>query len=87
LHLFMTAYNHNHPHHEMLFSNVLVYHYYMYKETTKMAKTNRGKVVKKQENWRGTCPICKRTGVKLLWTKVMEDGSKPKVCKICGNQK
>lgn len=52
-----------------------------------MAKTNRGKVVKKQENWRGTCPICKRTGVKLLWTKVMEDGSKPKVCKICGNQK
>ncbi|GKX67342.1 hypothetical protein [Inconstantimicrobium mannanitabidum] len=46
-----------------------------------MAKNKRGKAIKKILNWRGTCPICKRTRVKLLWEK---DGQK--VCKICGNK-
>jgi len=46
-------------------------------------KTKRGNEIKKTPNWRGTCPSCSRTGVKLLWTKV--DGEKNiKVCKHCG---
>lgn len=45
-----------------------------------MAKNKRGKYVKKIKNWRGTCPICKRTGVKLLWQK-----DKVAVCKRCGD--
>ena len=29
-----------------------------------MSKPKRGKQVKKIPNWRGTCPACKRTGVR-----------------------
>lgn len=50
-----------------------------------MAKTKRGNNIKKIPNWRGTCPICERTGVKLLWDKLSENGTL-KVCKICGNK-
>ena len=50
-----------------------------------MAKTTRGKTIKKILNWRGSCPICQRTGVKLLWDKIV-DNKKLKVCKICGNK-
>lgn len=50
-----------------------------------MAKQNRGRVIKKQVGWRGTCPLCNRRRVKLVWTKVVE-GKKIKVCKICGNK-
>ena len=50
-----------------------------------MAKQNRGRVIKKQVGWRGTCPVCNRRRVKLVWTKVVE-GKKIKVCKICGNK-
>lgn len=51
-----------------------------------MTKQKRGKVIKKVENWRGTCSICERGGVKLLWTKVV-DGNTVKCCKICSNKK
>lgn len=48
-----------------------------------MSKTKRGKNVKKIPGWRGTCPACKRTRVKLLWIGDKEaEGSK--VCKRCG---
>lgn len=50
-----------------------------------MGKTKRGKNIKKMPNWRGTCPVCKRSGVKLLWDKLSEKGT-IKVCKICGNK-
>ncbi|MGL4344039.1 MAG: hypothetical protein ACRCTE_02500 [Cellulosilyticaceae bacterium] len=45
-----------------------------------MAKNKRGHWIKKEKGWRGTCPLCQRTGVKLLWEK-----DKTKVCKQCGN--
>ena len=49
-----------------------------------MPKPKRGKLAKVVKDWRGTCPVCNRTGVKLLWEKT--DGeSKLKVCKICGS--
>ena len=48
-----------------------------------MAKTKRGKVIKKILGWRGTCPVCKRKRVKLLWSGI--DGNTGlKVCKKCG---
>ena len=46
-----------------------------------MAKSYRGKNIKKL-GWRGTCPLCKRTRVKLLWTKPV-DGVKSNCCKQC----
>lgn len=48
-----------------------------------MAKTKRGKNIKSIEGWRGTCPICGRTRVKLLWTNVTADGEKVTCCKKC----
>jgi ribosomal protein L37AE/L43A len=50
-----------------------------------MSKPKRGKNIKATPNWRGTCPACGRTGVKLLWTKVNEDHNQQSVCKRCGN--
>lgn len=47
-----------------------------------MAKNKRGPCVKKEKNWRGTCPLCSRTRVKLLWNK-----DKIKVCKHCAAKK
>ncbi len=49
-----------------------------------MAKPKRGKHVKIIPNWRGVCPDCGRTGVKLLWVKVNEDNNQQNVCKHCG---
>ena len=46
-------------------------------------KTKRGNAVKSIPHWKGTCPSCKRTGVKLLWTK-LEGETNMKVCKHCG---
>ena len=47
-----------------------------------MPKPKRGKLARTIKAWRGTCPSCNRTGVKLLWEKSGED--KPiKVCKQC----
>jgi len=50
-----------------------------------MAKNKRGKGIKSIQNWRGACPTCSRTGVKLLWDKTDDSGAKLKVCKRCGN--
>ena len=44
----------------------------------------RGKAIRRNAGFRGTCPICGRTRVKLVWTKVLEDGKKSSCCKICG---
>ncbi|HZW50066.1 MAG TPA: hypothetical protein VFF80_08070 [Bacillota bacterium] len=49
-----------------------------------MPKTKRGKNIKATAGWRGTCPICKRTGVKLLWNKIDANGNAINVCKRCG---
>lgn len=49
-----------------------------------MAKNYRGNNIKRESGWRGICPLCKRTGVKLLWEKVIEEDKKIKVCKRCG---
>jgi len=49
-----------------------------------MAKTKRGKVLKKIPGWRGTCPICHRARVKVVWTKI-QDGETLNVCKRCSN--
>jgi len=47
-------------------------------------KTKRGNAIKSTEGgWRGTCPVCKRTGVKLMWTKVDGENTQ-RVCKHCG---
>jgi hypothetical protein len=48
-----------------------------------MAKPNRGKNIWDQpSHGRGTCPVCSRTGVKLLYEQPAGD-KKIKVCKIC----
>lgn len=47
-----------------------------------MAKAKRGRNIK-APGWRGTCPLCARTGVKLLWDKTSDAGAKLKVCKRC----
>lgn len=48
-----------------------------------MSKNHRGKGIKELvKSGRGTCPICKRTGIKLLYEKDIE-GKKINVCKIC----
>ena len=47
-----------------------------------MPKPKRGKLVH-TTGWRGTCPKCSRTGVKVLWEKTEGDKTL-KVCKRCG---
>ncbi len=48
-----------------------------------MSKTNRGKNLNALfARGRGTCPVCKRGGVKLLYEQEIS-GEKTKVCKIC----
>ncbi len=47
-----------------------------------MGKTTRGKNIKKTPGWRGTCPVCSRTGVKLMWT----NSNDQKVCKKCSSK-
>ena len=52
-----------------------------------MAKTHRGKgLLNLPARGRGTCPVCKRTRIKLLYNKVLSDGGIIKVCKICRNK-
>ena len=53
------------------------------KEVMGMPKPKRGRGVKSSPTWRGTCPICNRTGVKLLWEKTVDEDKKA-VCKQCG---
>jgi len=50
-----------------------------------MPKPKRGKLAKVVgANWRGSCPLCNRTGVKLLWEKTVGEDKKT-VCKQCGS--
>ena len=46
-----------------------------------MSKQKRGKYIKTLPNWRGTCPICGRKRVKLVWTKKDEEGNTINICK------
>ncbi len=53
-----------------------------------MSTTHRGKGVKDMPNrGRGTCPICKRTGAKLLYAVPAKNEQNVMVCKICRNKK
>ena len=53
-----------------------------------MSKPHRGKSIREQASrGRGECPVCKRSGVKILYEQEAAAGSaggkKIKVCKIC----
>jgi hypothetical protein len=52
-----------------------------------MGKNHRGRGIWDQPNHgRGTCPVCGRTGVKVLYE--VKTAEKPiKVCKLCKNHK
>ena len=57
------------------------------KGVSKMAKTHRGAELRELPNrGRGTCPICARTGVKLLYDLTVK-GKNIKVCKKCRKRK
>ncbi|MFA5468712.1 MAG: hypothetical protein WC224_06605 [Sphaerochaetaceae bacterium] len=48
-----------------------------------MAKAHRGAGIREQLfQGRGTCPVCKRTGVKVLYEHEI-DGNKAMLCKQC----
>ncbi len=48
-----------------------------------MSKAHRGKGLRETvARGRGTCPVCKREGVKVLYEQEI-DGQKAKICKIC----
>ncbi len=48
-----------------------------------MAKSHRGSGIRDQvKQGRGTCPACKRTGVKLLYEKEINE-KKVFICKQC----
>ncbi|WP_225442651.1 hypothetical protein [Paenibacillus lycopersici] len=49
-----------------------------------MAKTKRGRILwSLPSRGRGTCPICSRTRIKLLYPRAKSDGTAIKVCKRC----
>lgn len=49
-----------------------------------MAKTTRGKgLLDKPARGRGTCPVCARTRIKLLYELPVAEGKTTKVCKNC----
>ncbi|WP_169803197.1 hypothetical protein [Neobacillus novalis] len=49
-----------------------------------MAKRNRGKTISYlPQNGRGTCPLCERTRIKLLYPYKTETNQTIKVCKNC----
>lgn len=53
-----------------------------------MATITRGKVLREQPaRGRGTCPVCQRTGIKLLYKKVLENEITEQVCKNCRSKK
>ncbi len=48
-----------------------------------MSKAHRGQGIREQyKRGRGTCPVCKRTGVKKLYSHE-HTGKKIEVCKVC----
>lgn len=48
-----------------------------------MSKAHRGKGLHETFNrGRGICPICKKTGVKVIYEQEIE-GTKQNICKVC----
>jgi len=48
-----------------------------------MSKAHRGKgLVETAAHGRGICPVCNRTGVKVVYEQEIE-GKKQKICKNC----
>lgn len=48
-----------------------------------MSKNHRGSGIRNLPlHGRGECPVCKRTGVKILYEQTV-DGQTVKVCKMC----
>lgn len=48
-----------------------------------MSKAHRGVGLRKTPNHsRGTCPVCKATGIKVIYEYEL-DGNKVKICKFC----
>jgi hypothetical protein len=48
-----------------------------------MSKAHRGKGLRDVvSSGRGTCPVCKRESVKVLYEQEV-NGAKTKICKIC----
>ena len=47
-----------------------------------MSKNHRGTELKLTTGWRGTCPVCKRTGIKVLYEQQIDE-KKVSVCKQC----
>ncbi len=48
-----------------------------------VSKAHRGKGIRENYNrGRGTCPVCKKTGVKIVYEQEI-DGVKQNICKIC----
>jgi hypothetical protein len=49
-----------------------------------MGKRNRGKVINQlPSSVRGTCPVCTKTGIKLLYTNKTDSNKTINVCKYC----
>jgi hypothetical protein len=49
-----------------------------------MSKTHRGKGIRHlPAHGRGTCPVCGRTRIKLLYPRTLPNGQEAKVCKKC----
>lgn len=48
-----------------------------------MSKAHRGKGIRElPAHGRGTCPVCKREAVKILYEQEV-NGEKVKICKVC----
>ena len=48
-----------------------------------MSKAHRGKGIRElAAHGRGTCPVCKRDNVKILYEQDV-NGAKTKICKVC----
>lgn len=48
-----------------------------------MSKANRGSGIRdKVKSGRGTCPLCKRTGIKVMYQVELKE-AKYKICKQC----
>jgi hypothetical protein len=48
-----------------------------------MSKSHRGQgILEKYRRGRGTCPVCKRTGVKTLYS-YEHNGKNIEICKVC----
>jgi hypothetical protein len=63
----------------------LRYRYYAFEIVTggAMAKTHRGKGLRTVfNNGRGTCPVCKRTAVKVVYEVTVKEKT-VKMCKTC----